>query len=222
MRKHPDSLKGILLADRGEIDFSTREKFVNAGVVHILAVSGLHVGFIVLIFIVISSRFNLYIRSAITIIGLLAFLMITNSPASVFRASLMGITLIITFMLNRKFNSYNALAIAALIILIIDPMELFNPGFQLSFSAVLSIVAIYPIFSNGIYKFGIKNKLIKWTLLFCSVSLAAQIGTLPFTILYFNKLSIIALFANLIVIPLVAVIVSTGITHSFSIQFLNG
>ncbi|NOG99153.1 MAG: DNA internalization-related competence protein ComEC/Rec2 [Ignavibacteriae bacterium] len=204
-------LKGILLADRGEIDFSTREKFVNAGVVHILAVSGLHVGFIVLIFIVISSRFNLYIRSAITIIGLLAFLIITNSPASVVRASIMGVTLIITFLLNRKFNSYNALAIAALIILIIDPMELFNPGFQLSFSAVLSIVAIYPIFSRGIYKFGIKNQWINKLLLFFSVSLAAQIGTLPFTILYFNKLSIIALFANLIVIPLVAIIVSTGI-----------
>ncbi len=204
-------LKGILLADRGEIDFETREKFVNAGVVHILAVSGLHVGFIVLIFIIITSRFNIYIRSGITIIGLLMFLLITNSPASVFRATVMGITLIITFLANRKFNSYNALAIAALIILVIDPSEMFNPGFQLSFSAVLSIVAIYPILSRGIYRLKIKQNWLNKLLLFCSVSLAAQIGTLPFTILYFNKLSIIALFANLIVIPLVALIVSTGI-----------
>jgi competence protein ComEC len=204
-------LKGILLADRGEIDFETRERFVNAGVVHILAVSGLHVGFIVLIFIVISSRFNIYIRSGITIIGLILFLLITNHPASVFRATIMGVTLIITFLANRKFNSYNALAIAAFIILVIDPSELFNPGFQLSFSAVLSIVAIYPILSRAIYKLKINSNLINKVLLFCAVSLAAQIGTLPFTILYFNKLSVVALFANLLVIPLVAVIVSTGI-----------
>ncbi len=204
-------LKGILLADRGEIDFETRGKFVNAGVVHILAVSGLHVGFIVLIFIIITSRFNIYVRSGITIIGLLMFLLITNSPASVFRATVMGITLIITFLANRKFNSYNALAIAALIILIFDPSELFNPGFQLSFSAVLSIVAIYPIFSKSIYRLRLKQNWLNKLLLFWSVSLAAQIGTLPFTIIYFHKLSIIALFANLIVIPLVALIVSTGI-----------
>ncbi len=203
-------LKGLLLADKGDVDFETREMFVNSGVIHVLAVSGLHVGFIVLIFLFLFTRLNIYLRYVFTILGLILFLIITNSPPSVFRASIMAIIVIISLLSNRSYNTINALAFAALILLIINPSEIFNPGFQLSFSAVLSIVIIYPKIKSILDDFSI-NKYFKGILLFVGVSLSAQIGTLPFTLIYFNKLSVISLFANLIVIPLIGIIVGIGI-----------
>ncbi len=202
-------LRGLLLADRSEIDFDTRENFVNAGVVHVLAVSGLHVGYIVIIFMVIASRFNLYIRSLVTIIGLLGFLVITGSPPSVFRASVMAIVFIIAQLSNRSTFGLNSLALAGLIILLLNPLEIFSAGFQLSFSAVISILIIYPKISRQILKFNL-NKHLQWIIMFIGVSLSAQIGTLPFTLYYFHKLSLIALAANIIVIPMIGLIVAIG------------
>ncbi|MCL6495550.1 MAG: ComEC family competence protein, partial [Ignavibacterium sp.] len=91
-------LRGLLLADRTEIDYETKQNFINSGVIHILAVSGLHVGYILLFFIVVFGRFNIYLRSVFTIVGLLCFMVITGIPASVFRATLMSIILVIAFL----------------------------------------------------------------------------------------------------------------------------
>ncbi len=204
-------LRGLLLADRGEIEYDIRESFVNAGVVHVLAVSGLHVGFVIIIFLFLFGRFNIYLRYIFTIVGLITFVIITGSPPSVFRASVMAITMIIAFLTNRSYNSVNSLALAALFLLILNPNELFNPGFQLSFSAVLSIVLIYPFFRDRIITLNLKSNIIRYALLFVCVSMAAQVGTLPFTLIYFHKLSIAALFANLIVIPMIGFIVGIGI-----------
>mgnify|MGYP000234662571 CR=1 FL=1 len=204
-------LKGLLLADRSEISVETKSEFINSGVVHVLAVSGLHVGYIILIFLLIFGRFNIYIRSIITAVGLLMFMFITGVPASVFRATLMAMIIIFALLTNRSTNLYNSLALAALIILLIKPAELFNPGFQLSFTAVLSIAAIYQVLAKKIQSSGISNKFVIYTLLIIAVSLSAQIGTLPFTLIYFGKLSIIALFANILVVPLIGFIVGTAI-----------
>ncbi len=105
----------------------------------------------------------------------------------------------------------NSLALAALIILLLNPGDLFNPGFLLSFSAVIAIVTLYPPMARYISRWKIKSGIVKYLLLFFSVSFAAQIGTLPFTLLYFHKLSLVALIANLIVIPLIGFIVGLGI-----------
>jgi competence protein ComEC len=205
-------LKGLLLADRSEIEFETKTEFINSGVVHVLAVSGLHTGFIIVIFVVIFGRFNIYVKSLITITGLIFFLIVTGMPPSVFRASLMAIIIIIALLTNRSTNLFNSLAIAALILLLINPKELFNPGFQLSFSAVAAIAAIYIPAQKRLNKIYFEKKYLKNIILFLLVSLAAQIGTLPFTLAYFGKLSVIALLANLIVIPMIGVIVGLGIT----------
>lgn len=203
-------LKGILLADRKDLDYDIRSTFVNSGVIHVLAVSGLHVGFIIGIFFLLFGRFNIRLKYILTIIGIVIFLVITGGHSSVFRASTMAIVFLFAKLSARSTNGFNSISIAALLLLLIDPNELFNPGFQLSFSAVLSILIIYPIFSEKIYKLKI-NKLSKNFLLFISVSIAAQLGTLPFTLIYFHKLSIISIFANLIVIPIIGVIVALGI-----------
>ncbi len=204
-------LDGLLLADRSEISRETKTDFINSGVVHVLAVSGLHVGYIILIFLLLFGRFNIYARSLLTAGGLLLFMIVTGVPASVFRATLMSLILIFALLTNRSTNLYNSLALAALIILLFKPTELFSPGFQLSFTAVLSIALIYNIFSEKIEPSIGNNKFVKYVLLFGAVSLSAQIGTLPFTLIYFGKLSLIALFANILVIPLIGFIVGIGI-----------
>ena len=203
-------LRGLLLADRSEIDYETKNEFINSGVVHILAVSGLHVGYILIIFIFIFGRFGIYLRSSLIILGLLGFMFLTGIPPSVFRATLMAIIIILAFLSNRTTNIINSISIAAIIILLFDPNEIYNPGFQLSFSAVLAIGILYPRLQQSIFKMGIKNKWLKYILLFCAVSLSAQIGTLPFTLTYFSKLSIVALFTNLLVIPTVGVIIGVA------------
>ncbi len=201
-------LKGLLLADRSEIDYRTKESFINSGVIHVLAVSGLHVGFIVIIFMFLFSRMPIYPRTLLTILGLIAFLLLTGSTASVFRATIMVVVMLLIYLSNRTYNSVNALAIAALILLLLDPTQLFNPGFQLSFSAVLSILLVYPILSR---KITTQKKWLRYILFFSAVSFSAQLGTLPFTLIYFQKLSIISLAANLIVIPIIGIIVGLGV-----------
>ena len=208
-------LRGLLLADRSEIDIETKNEFINSGVVHVLAVSGLHVGYILIIFIFIFGRFGIYTRSILTIIGLLLFMFITGVPPSVFRATLMSIILIIAFLSNRSTNIINSISIAAFIILLINPNEIYNPGFQLSFSAVLAIGILYPYFQKKIYALYLKHKFVEYILLFIGVSLSAQIGTLPFTLSYFSKLSLISILANLIVIPLIGFIISIAFITIF-------
>lgn len=204
-------LRGLLLADRGEINYQTKTKFINAGVVHVLAVSGLHVGYIILIFLFLFGRFNLHLKSILTVIGLLCFMFITGVPPSVFRATVMTIVLIIAFLSNRSTNLINSISIAALIILVINPNEIYNPGFQLSFAAVLAIGIILPYINHLIEGWNVQNKFLRYILVFVGVSLSAQIGTLPFTLLYFNKFSVIALLTNIFVIPGIGLIIAAAI-----------
>ena len=213
-------LRGLLLADRREINYQTKTHFINAGVVHVLAVSGLHVGYIILIFLFLFGRLNLFVRSILTIVGLICFMLITGVPPSVFRATVMAVVLIFAFLSNRTTNLINSISIAAIIILVIDPNEIYNPGFQLSFAAVMAIGILFPYMSQIIDRWDIKNKILKYVLLFCGVSLSAQIGTLPFTLLYFNKLSIIALCTNFIVIPAIGIIIAAAVVTLIFSAFL--
>ncbi|HEY6435471.1 MAG TPA: DNA internalization-related competence protein ComEC/Rec2, partial [Ignavibacteriaceae bacterium] len=213
-------LRGLLLADRGEINYETKMQFINAGVVHVLAVSGLHVGYIIMIFLFLFGRFNIYLRSILTILGLICFMFITGVPPSVLRATVMATVLILAFLTNRSTNLINSISIAALLILIINPNEIYNPGFQLSFAAVLAIGIILPYLNTLIDGWNIQNKFLRGVILFCAVSLSAQIGTLPFTLLYFSKFSVIALFANLIVIPAIGIIIASAISTLLVSVFL--
>lgn len=224
-----DLLRGLILADRSGIDFETRNAFVNSGVVHILAVSGLNVGYVMLIFVLVFGRFSIYIRSILTIIGLVIFMFLTGATPPVVRATFMGIIFILTFLSNRSSNIYNSLALSGLLILIFFPDQIYDPGFQLSFSAVLSTAILYPYLEKGITTFKIKLNWIKKLLLFTAVSLSAQIGTIPFTLVYFSKLSIISIAANLFVIPISGLITAIAfitiflgaISHNLAIYFAS-
>lgn len=204
-------LRGLILADKSMIENQLRNEFVNAGVIHVLAVSGLHVGFVILIFVFLFRRFNIYLRYILTILGLFLFMIVTSAPASVTRATIMAISLILAPLTGREYNSLNSLALAAFILLIINPNQLFEPGFQLSFSAVFAIVTIYPVLNKKIKMIRSAKGFYKYLLQFFAVSFAAQIGTLPFTLAYFHKLSVVAFAANFFVIPIIGVIVGLGL-----------
>jgi len=208
-------LKGLMLGDKSEITDDVKTDFINSGVAHVLAVSGLHVGFIALIFIVLFGRANVYLRTFLTMLSLLAFLLITGFQPAVLRATIMMLVILIAFLENRSVNVWNTLAIAALLILLIDSNQLFNPGFQLSFAAVISLVAIFPTFSNWLDGLKIENKFIKGVFSLFLLSFAAQIGVLPLTNYYFGKISLISLLSNLFVIPLISFILANGIVTLF-------
>ena len=219
-----DLLRGLILADRSGIDTETKNAFVNSGVIHILAVSGLNVGYVILIFIIVFGRFSIYARSILTVIGLIIFMLITGTTPPVVRATIMGIIIILTFLSNRSTNIFNSISIAAVIILLFSPQQIYDPGFQLSFGAVLSTAIIYPFIQSWIEKLNLKFKLVEKILLFMGVSLSAQIGTIPFTLIYFSKLSVVSILANLFVIPISGIITAIAFITIFlgSFSFLLG
>jgi competence protein ComEC len=220
-------LRGLLIGERGEIPSELRDDFAKLGVIHILAVSGLHVGFIMIIFMGVFGFFRVpnWARVFLTLLGLLFYAFLTNLKPPVVRASIMGGILLLGTLLERKTDVINTLALAALVILIINPMELFQSGFQLSFAAVASIVYIYPKLRGFNYfrKFLQKhqgNAFVRYPVELLLVSAAAFIGTLPFTILYFNRLPRISLPANLLVVPLSFCSLASGMVASFTNLFI--
>ncbi len=208
-------LRGLLLGDRSRIGDDVRETFITAGVIHVLAVSGLHVGIMLMIFFAVFGflRIPRIPKLLMTIAGLIIFMFVTGAAPSVVRATIMASIILIGFILQRKSDIYNSIAVAALILLFHDSRELFKPSFQLSFAAVLSIVYLYPRFWGGIrWRFPHLEErwLIRYFIQLFLVSCAAQIGTLPFTAYYFERISLIAFIANLLVIPGVFFVLSFG------------
>jgi len=208
-------LRGILLADRSKIANDIRQAFVDTGTVHVLAVSGLHVGVVALVFYGFFGLLRLprkWVAGA-TILGLLGYMTLVGSPPSVVRATIMAIVLFLGPLFERKVDVYQSLAVAASLLLLWDSNNLFNIGFQLSFAAVLSIVYLYPIFSRALHRIPERFeevKILEPVLKLFAVSLAAQLGTLPFTAYYFDRISLVSLLANLLVVPLVGLNVMLG------------
>ncbi|MFQ5824567.1 MAG: DNA internalization-related competence protein ComEC/Rec2 [bacterium] len=207
-------LRGLLIGERGEIPLELRKAFAKLGVIHILAVSGLHVGFIILIFMGVSGVFRVPYRARVflTLFGLFFYAYLTNLKPPVVRASIMGGLLLLGTLLERKTDVINTLALAALFILILTPLELFQSGFQLSFTAVASIIYLYPKLRKLILIQRFQERsFIQYPVELLLVSMAAFLGTLPFTIIYFNRLPSFSLLANLLIIPLAFCGLASGI-----------
>ncbi len=196
-------LKAIVTGERTDITREMKVDFVNAGVMHLIAVSGLNIAYVIIFLTILFSvlRIPQPYRLILIIILLLFYCVFTGSSPSIVRATFMGIFVLIGFQIQRKIVIYNLLGFAGLIMLIYDSKQLFDPSFILSFGAVLSIIFLYKRFEDYIVIRMKANNLLKklwlWTLVTFFITLAAQIGTLPLTALYFNKLSIVALFVNI-------------------------
>lgn len=206
-------INALLLGQRQDIDDTIYNNYVNAGVIHILAVSGLHVG-ILLIILNVMLRPLLYlqhgkfIKLILLILFLWAFAVVTGLSASVTRSVAMFSIVTIAYFYRRATNIYNTLAISAFFILLIKPNFLFEVGFQLSYLAVIAIVSIQPII-YGIWqpKFILLNKL--WQIF--SVTLAAQFGVVPISLYYFHQFPGLFFVSNLVIIPTLGIILTLGL-----------
>lgn len=218
-------LKGLLTGDRSSISPEMKEAFVNSGVMHLIAVSGLNVTYMIISLTMIFSliRIRVILKTFIIIFFLIFYCIFTESPASIQRATVMGVLVLISILMERKINFYNILGAASAFILICDSRLLFDPGFILSFAATLSMVFIYSIFENlflkndtPVYK---KNKLMHGISVLFLTTLAAQIGTLPLTAIYFEKISMVSIAANLIAVPLANLSLAIGFMQIFAASF---
>lgn len=203
----------LLLGQRKELDPTIREAYTQAGVMHILAVSGLHVGIIYALFILVlkplklkKEKARLYLLFVVLIIWGYAFL--TGLSPSVVRAATMFSLLTFGQMRERPPSVYNILAFSAILMITANPDVIFEVGFQLSYLAVLGIVMIQPLIL-GLWLPRRKSWEYIWQLV--SVSLAAQLVTFPLSVFYFHVFPTYFLLGNLLILPLAFIIMQVGV-----------
>jgi competence protein ComEC len=213
-------VKALLLGLKSDLTESTKLSFARTGAMHVLAVSGLHVGIIFAVFHLLfkglkEKRFGQGTYGTLMIVGVWGFAFITGLAPSVNRAAIMFTILIVGKSLKRDVNTYNSIAASAFLMLISNPYLIFDVGFQLSYSAVAGIVFFHP----KIYAWfnHLPNWLDKcWSL--TAVAIAAQISTLPFTLIYFHQLPSYFWLSNIIVIPAATIILYMGMAYLFTSQ----
>ena len=221
IKSHFPIVSALVLGYKDEISNHTKQSFSSTGAMHVLAVSGLHVGIIYFILKSIITIFTFYqknrvFRNIIVLLGIWIYALITGMSPSVLRACTMLSFLIVAEVFNRNTNVYNVLSASAILLLIINPFLIMQVGFQLSYLAVLGILYIQPKMEK-MWKprYWLIQKI--WTI--TSVSVAAQISTFPLCLLYFHQFPNYFLISNLVVIPAAFLILSLGIlliTLSFS------
>lgn len=206
-------INALLLGQRQEISKELIDSYAKAGAIHILAVSGLHVGIILLLlnflFTPIDRLKNGKIIKVIVVIILLWFFaLLAGLSASVVRAVTMFSFVAIGLVLHRKNSVEHSLVISMFLLLILKPMFLFDVGFQLSYLAAFGIVWVQP----KLYKlYKPKLKLVDYYWQLITVSLAAQFGILPISIYYFHQFPGLFLLSNLVIIPFLGIILALGV-----------
>ncbi len=206
-------INALLLGQRHTISEEVYSNYINAGAVHILAISGLHIGIITLLLSYVLSPLSyikngLLIKAIIILILLWAFAFISGLSPSIVRAVTMFSFITLGLHRKKKINTYITLITSAFLILLIQPNFLFDVGFQLSYTAVLSIVWIQPLLYNCWIP---KSKAIKYIWQLFSVSLAAQIGIAPISLFYFHQFPGLFFLSNLIIIPFLGFLLMFGI-----------
>ncbi|MEO6818538.1 MAG: ComEC/Rec2 family competence protein, partial [Ginsengibacter sp.] len=199
--------KALLIGYRVDLDKDLVQAYSNAGVVHLIAISGLHLALIYGLLYWIALRIP-YLKKAriprtiFILFCLWFFAFLTGAPPSVMRAAVMFSVISAGTLFQKNSSIYNSLSVSAFLLLCFDPYLLWNVGFQLSYLAVLGIV----ILSKPIYNwFYFKNKVADYIWKMASVSIAAQIFTIPICFFYFHQLPFLFLIANIIAIPLATI-----------------
>ncbi|MFK7032963.1 ComEC/Rec2 family competence protein [Flavobacterium oreochromis] len=202
-------LTALIIGQQQELDPDLIKAYQYAGVVHMLSISGLHVGilyllldFIFLLFLK-DKRYKL-LKLFFVLLGLWGFAFVAGLAASVVRSTVMFSMLAIGSSFNKQVNVYNTLAASILLILIVQPFFLFDIGFQLSYLAVGFIISLQPVL---IKLWNPKNKILIFFWNLFIVSLVAQVGTLPLSLYYFHQIPGLFFVANLLTIPLLEYII---------------
>ncbi len=207
-------IQALLLGQRTDISKETYDNYKDAGAVHILALSGLHIGILLLVlqfllrpleYLPHGKKISLFL----TVLLLWGFAFLAGLSASLVRACTMFSFVAYALYLNRPSNTFNILALSMFFILLfINPNLLFQIGFQMSYAAVLAIVWIYPLLQRFWYP---KSKPVRYIWQLLSVSVAAQLGVLPISLFYFHQFPGLFFISNLLIIPALGFILGTGI-----------
>jgi competence protein ComEC len=213
----------ITLGQKNMLDPEQKQNFIKAGVMHIMAVSGLHAVilslFIFNLLFFLRRRFNL-LRIIITVLILWAFAFVTGLTPSVLRATLMFTFIQAGSLLKREVNGINSVLASAFVLILMKPSVIFDAGFLLSYSAVIYIISFY----NNLYKtINIKNWLADKIWQAAAVTIVAQLGTLPLTIMLFNRFPTYFILTNVIIVPLsnLLIIIGCMVPMLFPIRFLS-
>ena len=211
-----DLLIALLLGKTRQIDTSVRSRFSQAGVAHILALSGLHVGLVTsliwfLLFPLDYLRLK-KLRLLLTLLALLGFAVLTGLSPSVVRATIMiGFTLV-AIVLYRKSVALNAMCLAALFTLCIWPTALYQAGFQLSYITVAAIVGLH---RKVLPDIGRKHRVVRWLWSLVCTSLIAMSATIMLTAYYFSSFSLLAVLSNVLILPVMPVLMVLGVVFLF-------
>ena len=203
----------LILGQQQEISQDIIQDYQYSGATHILSVSGLHVGFIMLFITYIlkpipNTKKGSFFKLTSILVSLAGFAIISGLSPSVLRSVVMFSFLAIGNHLRRNGNIYHNLLVSILLILLFEPYFLFDVGFQLSYIALFFILWLQPILKN-IYK--PKNKLTTYIWEALTVSFAAQIGTLPLCLYYFHQFPGLFFVTNIIILPVLSFIMIAGI-----------
>jgi len=209
-------IKTMTLGKKGVPDF-IKAPFLKTGIFHVLVVSGLHVGFVVLFIALFTPFLSLKWKEIITILTVIFYCLLTGAAPPVLRASLMAIIYFSGLLLNRESNPYLAIAFAGFILLFFKPNQLFAPGFQLSFIVTLGILFFSPYLMEKLPK-----KIPSFLKGIIAVPIAAQITAFPLLAFHFHYFSLLAPLTNIVLIPLAGLNVGLSfLSIIFGSLFLN-
>lgn len=200
--------EALLIGYKDDLDKNLVQSYTNTGVVHIIAISGMHLALIYGLLILLTKplrqkkQFN-FLRVIIILTGLWLFTLLAGAQASVVRSAVMFTCIAVGELLLRKTTVYNTLALSAFLLLCYNPFWLWDVGFQLSYAAVLSIIIFFRPIYNWLY---FPNKLIDALWKLNALSLAAQIFTTPVSIYHFHQFPVLFLLTNIVAVPLSGII----------------
>ncbi len=199
--------KALLIGYKADLDKDLVQQYSNAGVVHIIVIAGLHLGLIYTLLLWILNRIpkvknSKPLRLIIVLICLWCFALLTGASPPVLRAVIMFSSIAIGKTISRNSSVYNSLAASAFILLCIDPFSLWDVGFQLSYLAVTGIVMLHKYIYHWFY---LRNRILRGAWNIASVSLAAQIFTLPACLFYFHQMALLFMITNIIAVPLATI-----------------
>jgi competence protein ComEC len=195
--------KAILLGQKKNLDKEVSEAYVTAGAMHILAVSGLHVGIVYGFFFLFIKPYRLKVRKRVIYLSIIILLiwgyaLLTGMSPSVMRAATMFSLMALAQMKSRNPSIFNAIALSAAVLLVYDPFLIFSVGFQLSYLALIGILVIQPLLVSLWFP---SNKALNYIWQITTVSFAAQIATFPISAYYFHVFPTYFAVANLVAIP---------------------
>jgi competence protein ComEC len=211
----------LILGQQQDISPDVIRDYQYAGAIHILSVSGLHVG-LILVFVTFllrpipNTKKNALLKLSLVLLSLWGFGILAGLAPSVVRSVTMFSFVAVGMFLRRSVNIYHTLLVSAMLILLVRPSFLFDVGFQLSYIALFFIVWLQPLLTSI---WTPKNKIVNYFWEIITVSFAAQLGTFPLSIYYFHQFPGLFFITNLIVIPMLSLILATGVVVMFFAAF---